>query len=99
MHPTSLGFDAECNDVVTVRVLPRHIRLQNAYSIDLTYSEQELDQECDPPCAPTHLVAVSAIAGRGHTPTYHRRKGCQEPLAAVPSRYSTASRTPVLCAA
>jgi len=28
-----------------VRVLPRHTRQQDACSVDLTYSEKELDQE------------------------------------------------------
>jgi hypothetical protein len=28
-----------------VRVLPRHTRQQDAGSVDLTYSEEELDQE------------------------------------------------------
>jgi hypothetical protein len=28
-----------------LRVLPRHIRLQDADSIDLTYTEKELDQD------------------------------------------------------
>jgi hypothetical protein len=57
---------------VKMRVLPRHIRLQDACSIDLTYAEEELGQEClfprgrsafrlrdlgEPPSAPLFLTA------------------------------------------
>jgi len=41
-----------------VRVLPRHIRLQDAGSIDLTYAKQELDQEFSQNLLPLHCFPV-----------------------------------------
>jgi len=40
-EPSALGRSAR----VMMRVLPRHTRQQDAGSVDLTYSEEELDQE------------------------------------------------------
>jgi hypothetical protein len=52
---------------VSRRVLPRHIRLQDACSIDLTYSEEELDQEYETSFRSDHFLADDRVTDASTT--------------------------------
>ena len=109
MDRTSLGLDAECNDVVNragtvglnrpvltspghLRALLRHIPWQDAGSVDLTNSEQELDQEYVASFRSTHYgqrldVTPSVNQPQNTTELAHvKGRRAPDPVCAPPPR-------------